>query len=712
MTANTLQCSPLDAASPTNRMPRFRFIVMLTGLGLLNMSGCVSPLYDQAEQTLRESVIDSVRREIAPAEAQPEPVTMKHTFQVDPLNLKPATIAELEEMAGLDSYQNDPLVISPDLQGMEQKVVGISLEHAIHAAIQQNLSVQFARLAPGIAESQVVAAQAAFDWILFSNSSFSSTDQPRTSPAIGGQAVGLGSDIRKVVDITSGIRRRFNSGGQLTIQNQYTYTNVLTPGLSTAPNPANLANLSFQIDQPLLRGFGSDVSLAQIRVSSNAQKDAIAQLKSDLLNNANQTEQAYWQLVQSHADLLILRRLLQRGIQVRDTVKARIQLDATQAQVADAVARVENRRADVLRAENTLRQASDQLKALINDPQLTVGSEILLVPVDRLIDEPVVFSLYDSIVTALSQRPEIQQAILAIDDASIRQQVANNARLPQLDLRMQLKLNALDTNMGDAYSNVGDGRFIDYLVGLVFEQPLGNRLAESGYRQRRLERMQAVVSYRNTVQQILLELKGALRDVRTNHELIAQTRQARIAGAENLRSLRVEMETIRSLDTNTLDLQLRRQESLAIAEQAEVAALVNYATALSRIYAAMGTSLKKSNVQFQIQDVNQGLDTQAGRWWIPESWANPDTADDAQQDAEVDADAENPADMETDEDMVDEADPALNLEAEPELSDDTQAPADLEADDLPDPEVQESLPEALDDSDAPVEPESDEPSAQ
>ena len=44
--------------------------------------------------------------------------------------------------------------------------------------------------------------------------------------------------------------------------------------------------------------------------------DSIAQLKSTLLTNVGDTEQAYWNLVRSMNDLRILQRLLERGEEV------------------------------------------------------------------------------------------------------------------------------------------------------------------------------------------------------------------------------------------------------------------------------------------------------------------------------------------------------------------------------------------------------------
>jgi catechol-2,3-dioxygenase len=50
-------------------------------------------------------------------------------------------------------------------------------------------------------------------------------------------------------------------------------TDVHTPGGGATPNPAKEASLTLRLDQPLLRNFGSDVTLAQARLNRNAQPD-------------------------------------------------------------------------------------------------------------------------------------------------------------------------------------------------------------------------------------------------------------------------------------------------------------------------------------------------------------------------------------------------------------------------------------------------------
>jgi outer membrane protein len=256
----------------------------------------------------------------------------------------------------------------------------------------------------------------------------------------------------------------------------------------------------------------------------------------------------------------------------------------------------------VIAAQRVLRAASDQLKTLMNDPELPVGSEMLILPADGAIDAPIQFSLVDSVNTAIAQRPEVQRAIISIDNTSVRLNLADNARLPQLNFRAQSRLSGLAGRTDEAYDAMTEARFVDYQLALQFEQAIGNRAAEAGYTQRRLERQQSLTAYRNTVQGIVQEVKSSLRDVATNYVLIGQRRVARYAAAENVRTLDKEMNLTTGLTPNLLDLQLRRQQALASAEQQEVSALIDYNTALARLHSATGTALTRNRIQFLVPD--------------------------------------------------------------------------------------------------------------
>ena len=579
-----------------------RILQLMAAMTLLSMAwlttGCQQPFQDDGPSDLHRGLVESVRREI---DSLPEIAPTRETEQtLSAIEEKLASrIDELNATAGPAAYENDSLELAADLSGNEQDVVQISLRQAVITAINNNLDVQFARLQPAIRETDVVEAEAAFDAVFFANLNHAIIDEPSTVPVLNGIPLGSAFSVRDNTTFETGIRKPLTTGGTLTASTRIDGTNNKTPGFGLSPDPAYTTRIIVGLEQPLLRGFGSEVNTAQIRLARNADRRTIQQLRTTLLQTIEATETSYWNLVVAQRTLLIQQRLLERGIATRDRLERRAIRDVSTSQLTDAVATVERRRANVIEARRRVRAASDQLKRLMNDPAMTVGSEVLAQPTDFMVESPLEYNLREAIVTAIEYRPEIHQAVLDLDNRAINLTVADNARLPLLNATARMEFIGLDNSIDEAYDESVETSFIDYFFGLVFEQPIGNRAAEANYREARLEQSAAAISYRNAVQQVVFDVKSALRDVVTNYELIEATRSTRLAQAENLRALIAEQENRVGLTPESLNLRFQRQEGLAQAEIQEIQALSNFNTAIARLYRAMGVGMQMNGIDIE-----------------------------------------------------------------------------------------------------------------
>ncbi len=605
-------------------MNQIRALVVGTLLmSLLCVAGCVSPMDRTAEEQLRDS-LQATRQTFLDAIAQGE-VEFQQGFSEVERELLTGTkedpdknkdkIEQLDKVSGPDSYGDAKLMLGPDLQNRsddeevapeddkelkqwkasrkELDRVGMSLEQAIRMSARNNIDLSIARLVPAIREAQVVQAEAAFDATFFAAGDMSLTDTPRPASSVAG----AGGPVQgEVWSLETGIRKPFTTGGGIVLSTSF-QSNSDSPTFFNV-NPYWDSDITLAITQPLLRGFGEDVNRAEIVLRKSAQRQAMAELRASVIEVVNATEAAYWNLVLSRQQVLIRERLLKQTQAERKVLGARKILDVIPATYTEVLAREETRRLELIQARRAMRQASDDLKRLINDPSLPLSGETLLLPMDAPIDAPLKFSLLDNISTALRNRPEIQQALLQIKDASVRQRVADNGRLPVLDLTATMAFRGQDGSLDGAYSNLFDGLFIDYIVGLEFEVPIGNRAPEAAFRQREIERQQSVLNYQRTAQDVVLEVKTALRNLSTAYVLIGVTRSSRRAAAESLRALQAQQDAGTKLTPEFIDLKLRRQEALAEAERQEYEALTAYQRSISNLYRTTGTLLQRNSIDF------------------------------------------------------------------------------------------------------------------
>jgi len=313
------------------------------------------------------------------------------------------------------------------------------------------------------------------------------------------------------------------------------------------------------------------------------------------------TELAWWNLALQWKTLQVQAWLLDAGSSVASVLDRRRNYDAGVADYAQAVATVEQRRTNVIRQQQAVQEASDALKALMNDPGAPLDGNGLLQPAGTIEAGAIAVSLREAVLAAMANRPDLRELALTIDAESIDIEVAANARLPLLDLQAQVSFKGLDGSGSDAYGEALSDDYLNYLVGLRFEYPLGNRAAEARLRQARLERASALASYVEALQQAVLEVRNAIHDIVTEGALVDASRSSRIAQAEHLRTLRVEEEMLADLTPTFLNLKLTTQAGLAEARIAEFRAVVDFNRSIATLRQAMGMTLDAHQVEIDME---------------------------------------------------------------------------------------------------------------
>ncbi len=578
----------------TIRAHRWQVIGATTAVACGLAAGCAKPLERHTQEALRRQLIESHRAYLSATAAAPVIEMRRAASEVEEELVKEGRIGELDEMSGPGAYQQQKLDLGGDLMNVaESPKVTMTLKQAIQLAVQSNLDLQVARMRPAIADAQLVQAEAVFDAVLYTNFDWNKLDTPNPAGPIAGLS---GDRMEDTWNLATGVRKPLTTGGTVFAQTGLSRVDEV-PSVF-AVNKFYRPDITLGIEQPLLRNFGTDVNRSEINLARNAATAERENLRDALLQTALNTEAAYWSLVFARQQLLIQLRLLDRTIEDRERLVSRREFDAAPVQITEASSFVELRRSDVLRARQALRTASDNLKRLIQSKDLPVAGEELILPADRPADAPLTYSLLDAVTTALQNRPELKVALLAIDDASIRQRVADNQRLPLLNLAFSTRVNGVAPDIDDAYERLTEVDYVDYILGVQFEQAIGNRAAEAAYRQRQLERRAAVLDYQRQARDVVFDIKDALRQLMTTYELIGATRAARRAAADNLRAIQAQEDAGFQLTPEFINLKLQSQERLASAEIQEASALTDYNTAVATFFRTAGTLLQRNNIQF------------------------------------------------------------------------------------------------------------------
>lgn len=495
----------------------------------------------------------------------------------------------LERLGGPAAWGRSTPSLGADLQGSETRERPIFLDEALIVAAERNLGLAFSRLGADAAAEGVAVEQGAFDPVLFADLDWEQVERPTPVPVLGGIQLGVDRSASDRRTLQAGVRKLLHTGAVVSASTFLERFDNQTEGIEFLPDPAWRTGLALDVTQPLWRGGGRDATDAALRLAESQRERSREEVESDLLTLGALVEQAYWDLLEARGALQIRERLIGQGETVERVLRERLAFDAERAEYADALATIEARRAERIRALSRLRSASDALKALLDDPRAPVESEVLLVASETFREEPLTLDLRAAAALAVERRPELRAALLDIEDADVRLAVARDARSPRLDLVGRIEVLGEQEGASGAYTGLAQDDLVGSLLALRFELPVGNRSASAAERRARREARAALVRYEETLRNVLLDVKQAMRDVRTAWELLGASRAARLAASENLRTLEIERERRSSLTPEFLRLLLGAQERLAAAELEELAALANYNRALAAYNRALGT---------------------------------------------------------------------------------------------------------------------------
>jgi outer membrane protein len=508
----------------------------------------------------------------------------------------------------------DNIPVTGEPLGTNEEIVRMTLQECVHRAVANNLDIRVAGYGPAIESSRVVEAMARFDPTFFTNINGQYQNQQTAGSIInnfdailhnqpGGTIISY-ETVQEQYQLQTGIKQDLPSGGQAKIQFQ-TQRSDIDPR-SFVKNPYVQDDLLFQLTQPLLRDFGTEVNRARIDIARNTQQISVLDLRKQAEESISKLEETYWQLYEAEQDVLIQEELLNQSNQTGDVLSSRLGTDVSRVQIAQTSAAAEERRAGLARVHSHVRDLSDQLKALMSDPDYTVSGSILILPADAPTEEEIQFDPEEQINQAMENRFELGQDHYKIGNASITVNAARNNLFPQLNLVASAGAEGLREDFDTALNEMAQFNHLNYAVGFEFEVPIGNRAARSIWRRSLLQRQQAIDAYRGQQVQITAEVTQAMREVHTTWNEIIGNRKSKFAYADALRGLQ-QREGTEPLTYTFVQLKLDIQERYADAKRLEAQALARYNIAVAALERAKGTLLRYNNILLEEETYKRQL---------------------------------------------------------------------------------------------------------
>jgi outer membrane protein TolC len=154
---------------------------------------------------------------------------------------------------------------------------------------------------------------------------------------------------------------------------------------------------------------------------------------------------------------------------------------------------------------------------------------------------------------------------------------------------------SLDGGLATSWKALATQKFPDASIGVTFELPIGHRAARGQLGAAGSSRRQASISLAQVRERITIEVRNAATGLETAAGRI-QSARAGLAAAQT--QLQAEQDRF-SVGLSTNFFVLTRQNDLALAQLAEIAALTDYRKAMTELGRATGTLLRDRSINVE-----------------------------------------------------------------------------------------------------------------
>jgi outer membrane protein TolC len=494
----------------------------------------------------------------------------------------------------------------------EGDVLKLDLVGAYQLALARNLNLHVGRYDIAIANANVRGSGGIFDPTIWANLDFNSTRSP-TSTLLEGANV-VESDN---MNFGLGINQLLPSGTQ--VGASWMSNRGQTNSEFYFLNPRWDARLNLTLTQPLLNGFGTNATRAQIIIAENLRDQTAVGFEVEIIRLLADVELAYWELVATRQAIAVTEQSLELAERLLEETRQRVEVGTSAPiDMVQSEATVATRHQELIYANNAASNAEDNLKGLLGF-DLPHEWQVRIETTDSSNVDPFFPDLGESIETALLKRPAIIRQELELERLDTDVKVARNAALSRLDLTgsygwggvsgtstiTDIEGNPITIRegWGDAAQQVFEFDFPRWTVGLNFSMPVGNHRAKEQLAATRYQRGRSGAQLAALKQEITRQVRFAVRALEDGAAAIDAAVASRRLAVRNLEAEQTKFDN--GLSTNFQVSEI--QDALASAQFAEIQARVGYRKAIATYFASTGTFLEAKNVEITDTEASESV---------------------------------------------------------------------------------------------------------
>ncbi len=492
-------------------------------------------------------------------------------------------------------------------------VVQITLDEAVKLALDRNLDIAVQRLNPQINDIAIARISSIYHPALTSTLNTSSQTIPTTTAIGGANSAGV-PVVSGLSTYNAGVAQSVPwGGGQFTVALNNNKTT--TTSQNSLYNPTFNTNWSGAYTQPLLRGFGTDITRQSLQVTRINRDISDVQLRSTITNTLSNVRNAYWNYVYTvqAADVaqqsVNLADQLVKDNQTRVEVGTMAPIDVVTAQSQAATARQ-----NLVAAQSAMYTNELTLKRLIVSGTQDPNWNARLDPVDRPDFRPEAIDVEAAVRRALSERTDLDIAKKDVEANAVTLKYLDDQLKPQADFvgtyglvgvgGSQLvfpagssgvnrqSIGSIPGGYADALSSLFTTNFPRWTAQVNFSYPLGLSSQQASVARARVQLGQVQAQVRQIELQVATDVTNAAVTAQSAAERVQAAQAARELAQKTMEAEQSKFEVGMSTNYNVI----LTQRDLATAQINELQAILNYRIALVELERLQQTTLQNSNV--------------------------------------------------------------------------------------------------------------------
>ncbi len=487
-----------------------------------------------------------------------------------------------EEPAG---FNKEEFIASAD----SGRVLQLAMVDCIAMALKSNTEIKVKRIEPLIEDANIRIERArfepdfTFDYLMDDSTEKSSSllSEPRISKA-------------KVNTFDFGYAQKLVTGTDIELD--FYNTRTSSNSRLQATNPIYDSKAEVTVTQPLLKGFGIVVNKADFLIAKNNKLISNQDLATEIIKVLTNVKKGYYELQYSREQYEVAETSLKRVNDLYNINKEKYAKGlASNIDVVEAEAEVARMEEALLASERLSYDAEDNLKLitnLVDDAAFWNAHIVLLEEPGYEKHEP---KLIDSILRAFEHRPDYEAMKIDLKNKDLSVVYYRNGILPTVDLVGSYGLNGLDKAYDRDLGDIRKADYQDWSVGIKVSLPLGSDEEKGNYEKSKYDKKQALLKFKRLEQNIILEVRDAVRYVDTKYKMLEASKKSKEAETENYAA---QEERFKVGLVSTLDM-VTYQERLARAELNYARSVIDYNIALIELAKAEGMTLVNDNINIE-----------------------------------------------------------------------------------------------------------------